>query len=303
MNGTHTILASAWLAMAGGLFGLSFRIVRRAALVRPALGNRGLKRARALSEGVFFARIEPLLRHTAAWMGDLHVPRLRTSIARDLRRSGDYLGLCEDELLAMSLLSGISFAIVMAFITSALQLSQLCVVSALVLGAMLPVFRVKAVASARASSVTRSLPGVIELAAMCMGAGLDFPRALRRIVESAADSSQAIIEELRRVLQELDLGHTRRAAMAAFSERVPSDEVRELVNSVVQSEEKGTPLARVLTIQARTLRLRRSVAAEETASEAALMLIGPMSLIFLCVIALLLGPVVLRVMTGGLVSS
>jgi tight adherence protein C len=68
---------------------------------------------------------------------------------------------------------------------------------------------------------------------------------------------------------------------------------------VLQAEDKGSPLARVLTIQAQNLRLRRSVAAEEMASEAALMLVGPMTLIFLCIIALLLAPVAVRVMTGG----
>ena len=88
--------------------------------------------------------------------------------------------------------------------------------------------------------------------------------------------------------------------MEGFASRIPTDQVREFVNSVVQAEEKGSPLARVLTIQAQTQRLRRSVAAEETASEAAIMLLGPMTLIFLCVIVLLLGPVVIRFMTGGI---
>jgi tight adherence protein C len=132
-----------------------------------------------------------------------------------------------------------------------------------------------------------------------MGAGLDFPSSLRRVVDSAAEPDDPIVEELHRVLQELDLGCTRRSAMHGFATRVPSSEVRELVNSVLQAEDKGNPLARVLTIQARTLRLRRSVAAEEVASEAALMLVGPMTLIFICVIVLLLGPVAVRVMTGG----
>jgi tight adherence protein C len=88
--------------------------------------------------------------------------------------------------------------------------------------------------------------------------------------------------------------------MEGFAARVPTDQVRELVNSVVQAEARGTPLASVLTIQAQTQRLRRSIAAEETAAEAALMLLGPMTLIFLCVIVLLLGPVVVRLMTGSL---
>ena len=91
--------------------------------------------------------------------------------------------------------------------------------------------------------------------------------------------------------------------MEGFAARIPTDQVRELVNSVVQAEAKGSPLADVLTIQAQTQRLRRSVAAEETAAAAALMLLGPMTLIFLCVIVLLLGPVVVRFMTGGLVPA
>ena len=129
---------------------------------------------------------------------------------------------------------------------------------------------------------------------------MDFPAAIRRIVKSAPSQEEPIVEELARVLQELDLGQTRRGAMLGFSERVPSDDVRELVNSVVQAEDKGSPLAQVLTIQAHTLRLRRSIAAEESASDAALMLLGPMILIFACIIVLLLGPVLLRAMTGTL---
>ena len=175
-------------------------------------------------------------------------------------------------------------------------------VAAILLGGLVPWLRVRAVALGRAKRVTRGLPGVIELVAMCMGAGLDFPSSLRRIVQSATDAREPIVEELQRVLQELDLGCTRKAAMSSFAARVPSAEVRELVNSVLQAEDRGSPLARVLTIQAQTLRLRRSVAAEEAASSAALMLVGPMTLIFLCVIVLLLGPVAVRVMTGGFAS-
>jgi tight adherence protein C len=183
--------------------------------------------------------------------------------------------------------------------SAVVDLPDWCVVAAFVLGMLLPWFRLRAVARDRVERVTRSLPGIIELAAMCMGAGLDFPSSLRRVVDSAAEPNDPIVEELHRVLQELDLGCTRRSAMLGFATRVPSNEVRELVSSVLQAEDKGNPLARVLTIQARTLRLRRSVAAEEVASEAALMLVGPMTLIFICVIVLLLGPVAVRVMTGG----
>jgi tight adherence protein C len=133
-----------------------------------------------------------------------------------------------------------------------------------------------------------------------MSAGLDFPGSLRRIVGSAPDSAEPIVEELFRVLQELDLGLTRRSALERLANRVPTDQVRELASAIVQAEQKGSPLGPVLSIQAQTQRLRRSIAAEQIASDAALMLMGPMTLIFLCVIVLLLGPVVVRLMTGGL---
>jgi tight adherence protein C len=201
--------------------------------------------------------------------------------------------------MAMCVLCGLGLGTVGILLCEALMLPGLLAACALGLGLMAPWFRVLAVARARARSVSRGLPGTVELAAMCMSAGLDFPGSLRRIVDSAADPDDPVIEEFSRVLQELDLGHTRRSAMEGFAVRVPIDQVRELVNSVVQAEAKGNPLANVLTVQAQTQRLRRSIAAEETAAEAALMLLGPMTLIFLCVIVLLLGPVAVRFMTGG----
>ncbi|UCF46447.1 MAG: type II secretion system F family protein [Myxococcales bacterium] len=210
------------------------------------------------------------------------------------------MGLSEDELIALCALCGLCLGAASWVLAELLGLPRMLVVGALCLGVTAPWFRAVAVAQARARSIDRGLPGAVELAAMCMSAGLDFPGSLRRIVSSAADPSQPVIEEFSRVLQELDLGHTRRNAMEGLAARVPTDQVREFVNSVVQAEDKGSPLASVLTIQAQTQRLRRSIAAEETASEAALMLLGPMTLIFVCVIVLLLGPVVVRFMTGGL---
>jgi tight adherence protein C len=214
--------------------------------------------------------------------------------------AGDYLGLSGDELIAACLLGGAGLGGAALLICNLLSVHGLFALIGLGLGFFVPWFRIAAVAQLRARTVGRALPSAVELAAMCMSAGLDFPGSLRRIVDSASDPSVPVIEEFSRVLQELDLGHTRRSAMERFALRVPTDQVRELVNSVIQAEQKGTPLATVLTIQAQTQRLRRSIAAEETASEAALLLLGPMTLIFLCVIVILLGPVVVRFMTGGL---
>ncbi|MGB9337892.1 MAG: type II secretion system F family protein [Polyangiales bacterium] len=293
-------LALVFVTVLGGAAALAFQLSKMPLAARPTLGARGLNRSRALRRGGVFAWFEPTIRLLAAWLALLGIERLRERARRSLSHAGDYLGLSADELIALCLLSGFGFGFGALMVCQCMDLPWPLAIGGLCLGAVVPWFRVLGVAQARARGVGRGLPGAVELASMCMSAGLDFPGSLRRIVDSASDPSDPVIEEFARVLQELDLGHTRRRAMEGFAARVPTDQVREFVNSVVQAEEKGSPLANVLTIQAQTQRLRRSIAAEETASEAALMLLGPMTLIFVCVIVLLLGPVVVRFMTGGL---
>ncbi len=276
-----------------------FWIASIPATERPTLGYRGAKRAAALQQHGLFALVEPALRIVAGWVSLLPLDRLRHPLRDDLLRAGEPLGLSEDELLAVSAASGLALGSTAFLLCVLAELPRGLLLASLTLGAASPWLRVASTARGRMRSINRRLPAAIELAAMCMGAGLDFPGSLKRIVGCAAQPDEPIIEELGRILQELDLGRTRKSAMEAFAKRVPTEQVRELVSSVAQAEEKGSPLSNVLSIQAQTQRLRRSVAAEETASGAALMLLGPMTLIFLCVIVLLLGPVIVRFVAGG----
>ena len=293
-------LALTFFAIVGGVSCVVFQLAKLSPTERPTLGARGLKRGAALSRSPLFALAEPMLRVLASWAALLPLERVRAPMRTSLGQAGDYLGLSDDELIAICALAGVSTGCAALAACKLMGMPLLLALAAMCLSVLVPWFRILGIARARARSVGRGLPAAVELASMCMSAGLDFPGSLRRIVDSASDSSDPVIEEFARVLQELDLGHTRRSAMQGFAARVPTDQVREFVSSVVQAESKGSPLASVLTIQAQTQRLRRSIAAEETASEAALMLLGPMTLIFLCVIVLLLGPVVVRFMTGGL---
>lgn len=296
------LLVTGSIALLVGLFIWALELFSKSLAPRPTLGVRGLKRARALRKRSLFAFVEPSIRYVAARVSGSRFVAMRYRLRRLTVESGDYLGLSEDELLACSVLSGVGAVAVFAVLRFFVDVSAIWAPMFATVGMVFPYLRIRAVARARIHCVTRGLPSVIELAAMCMGAGLDFPSSLRRVMESAPDPDEPIIEEIGRMLTALDLGSTRREALHAFAERVPSDEVRELVNSATQAEDKGSPLARTLTIQAQTLRLRRSVSAEEAASGAALMLVGPTALIFLCVIALLLGPVVVRFMAGGVAA-
>jgi len=162
------------------------------------------------------------------------------------------------------------------------------------LGAALPYFAVSGEHTRRMKQINRGLPYAADLLALAMSAGQDFPGAVRQVVEKSSDPDDALVEEFSRILQELQVGMTRRQALLAFSERAPLESVNEFVAAIVQAEERGNPVAEVLQIQAGVSRMRRSVKAEEAAAKAGVQMVGPLFLLFFCIMLLVMGPMVLQ---------
>lgn len=287
-----------------GLLGLALAIAGHAlarvpAARTPALGLRGLKRKQALGRGGLFATIEPLMRFVAGLIARLPIARARRRAEAQLVQAGDLLGLTGDEHLALSVLAACGFVLVALALPGVIGGSPAVLTILLVSGALLPHLRVSAEIQRRRRQVDRALPGAIDLAALCMGAGLDFPGTLRQIIEKSLSPDEPLHEELGRILQLLDLGRTRREALESFAERVPTEAVRDFVSSAIQAEEKGNPLAEVLRVQARMLRMRRSIHAEQAASRAGVLMIVPLMLIFGSIVLLLLGPFLMNGMNTG----
>lgn len=294
---TYGIGAAALLS--SGLFLAVHTLARNPPVTTPRLGLRGLKRQQALAEGGSFVTVEPAMRFVAGWVAHLPLGDRRRAVDEMLKHAGDWLGLTANEFIALGILGGVGFG---AFGIVAVNLAELP--SALVfffagLGAVLPYVQVTGQRARRFKEVNRSLPGSIDLASLCMGAGLDFPGSIRQIVDKAG-RKDALVEELAFILQELELGRTRRQALENFADRVPTEAVRDFVGTVIQAEEKGNPLAEVLRIQANMLRMRRSVMAEEAAARAAVLMMGPLMLIFCAIVILLLGPFIVQGMQAGL---
>jgi tight adherence protein C len=130
---------------------------------------------------------------------------------------------------------------------------------------------------------------------MCVNAGLDFPGALHAITHHA-DKSDLVGQELIRVLAALQLGRTRKQALSELERRVPIEAIRSFVRELTQAEEKGTPIAEALSAQARINRGERSIAAEEAAARAGVLMILPMMILLGCIILMLMGPFIV----GGL---
>lgn len=275
-----------------------FTLARNPPVDTPRLGARGLKRQQALAKGGVFATLEPMMRFTAGWVAHLPLGDRRRKIDEMLKHAGDWLGLTANEFVALSAISALGLGILGLALVTIAELPVVLVIFFAGLGSALPYIQASGELQRRFKEVNRALPSAIDLASLCMGAGLDFPGSIRQIVDKAG-RRDSLVEELAWILQELELGRTRRQALENFADRVPTEAVRDFVGTVVQSEEKGNPLAEVLRIQATMLRMRRSVMAEEAAARAAVLMMGPLMLIFCAIIIVLLGPFIVNSMQSG----
>ncbi len=228
--------------------------------------------------------------------------RLRPRQEKALLQGDYYLGLTPDELSALCLISSVGLGVSVFGISAGIEVlkggpvQKAYVFAAIgaVFGLLVPVLQLQEVIRSRMKVIARGLPHAIEVVAMCLGAGLDFPGALRQLTTDKQGEGDALSRELSVILEQLHLGHTRKAALRHFAERVPSDAVRDFVNAVVQAEEKGNPLAHVIQVQGRILSQRRSVAAEEAAARAGVLMIVPMMILVTCILLLLLGPFMVK---------
>jgi tight adherence protein C len=161
------------------------------------------------------------------------------------------------------------------------------------LGAFLPVFWLSSQAKARQAAMERSLPDSLDLLTVCVEAGLGLDAAFRQVAEK---QHGPLADEVRQMLREIGVGKARRDALLDLAARTDLDDVRSFVNAVIQAEQLGTSLARVLRAQAQRLRTRRRQRAEQEARRAPVKMVFP--LVFCLMPSLfifILGPVIVQV--------
>ena len=292
----------AWVSLAlvaAGVGALSFALVVARAPAASRLGKRGMRRVSLAVEHPFIAAVEPFLRLLAAVFRRLPLGAARANLEHKLIRAGEPYGFGADEVLASSVVTGVLAGVGAHLWTKANGWPVWVTVLAAAFGCAIPILRLDELAKLRTRDVSRALPDAMDLFAMCMAAGLDFTGALRRYLELGARKKDALREELWLVANDIDLGHTRRQALQAFALRMPAPLVRELVSAIVQAEEKGTPLAEVLRVQAQLLRMRRSILAEEAVKRAAVTVTGPTMALVMVSIGMLMATVIMLLKQMG----
>lgn len=261
--------------------------------VASRLGRRGMKRMEALAKNESWAQVEPLVRWLGVRISRFLPERVSAHLEHQILLAGDYLGLLAEELIAICILSSLLGAALGAGVDFAAETRGLASIGFATAGALGPYLQLTTLADDRKHKIGRGLPYAVDAMTLAMSAGLDFPGAIRRFVERAV-KDDPLTEELEYLLNNLNLGHTRRAALVELAERCPSDPVKEFVHTVVQAEEKGTPLSEVLGIQATISRQRRTTRAEELAAKAGVKMALPLGLLLAALLAILVAPLLIK---------
>jgi tight adherence protein C len=150
----------------------------------------------------------------------------------------------------------------------------------------------------RQKNIRKALPDALDLLTICVEAGLGFDAAMAKVSEKwQTELSLAFA----RVIQEVQLGKLRREAMRDMAERIGIPEMTSFVAAIIQSEQLGVSMAKVLHIQADQMRMKRRQMAEEEAHKAPLKMLIPMALlIFPSLGIVLMTPAALRLVNSGL---
>jgi len=160
-----------------------------------------------------------------------------------------------------------------------------------VMGFMVPNAGIKRKIQARADTIFKDLPDIVDMLAIAVEAGSGFESALAIVCEHF---QSPLTEELSTALQEMEFGLPRKAALQALRDRVDIDIVRTLVLALLQADALGIPIGRVLKTQATEVRARRRAWAREKAAKLPIKIMFPLVLfIFPPIMALVLAPAAL----------
>jgi tight adherence protein C len=171
----------------------------------------------------------------------------------------------------------------------------------LAIGYLLPALWLRSRIRRRQDEVIKALPDALDLLTICVEAGLGFDAAMAKVAEKWENELSMAFG---RVIQEIQLGKLRREALREMEHNLEVTDITSFVAAVIQADQLGVSMAKVMRIQSEQMRIRRRQRAEEKAHQAPVKMLFPLVfLIFPAIYIVLLGPAVLVVMKSGVLGT
>jgi tight adherence protein C len=170
---------------------------------------------------------------------------------------------------------------------------------AIIVGMLLPDVLVKNAVLKRRKALLMGIPDTLDLLVICVEAGLSLDAALNRVADEIGPSCPELADELSLTAIDLGFQPDRRTALENLVQRTDMPQIRSVVNTLLQSEKFGTPLAQSLRILSNEYRNERMLRAEEKAARLPATMTVPMILFILpSLFIVLLVPAALRTIDG-----
>jgi tight adherence protein C len=188
---------------------------------------------------------------------------------------------------------GLFFGIVVFGASSGFGMGIMMGVAAAAIGFIAPDFVVNKKIRARQERLSADLPDALDLLAVSVEAGLGFDAAVAKITEQVEGP---LGEEFALTLNEMRIGESRQDALKKLAERTSIPEIAAFARAIVQADQFGISLGRILRVQAVDTRHRRQIAAEEKAMKAPVKMLFPTVIfIFPSMFIVILGPAFLNI--------
>jgi len=170
------------------------------------------------------------------------------------------------------------------------------------LGFFMPLLWLSSKIRQRQTEIIKTLPDALDLLTITVEAGMGFDGAMQKVAEKWDNQ---ISKAFSKVVQEMRLGVLRRAALKNMDTSMEVPDVTTFVAAIIQAEQLGVSIAKILRVQSEQMRIKRRQRAEEMANKAPIKMLFPMVfLIFPALFIILLGPAVLIIMeTPGLLGG
>lgn len=199
------------------------------------------------------------------------------------------------KIIIMLIMAALSFVVVG-------KVDVIFISISLAIGYIVPDFYLKQRLSKRKALISRRLPETVDLLGLCIEAGLDFVSAVKWVI--AKTPGNAMTEELSFVVEEIKWGKPRIQALRDMSHRLGILEMTTFVQTIIQADRMGTPIAEAFNIISEDARAQRFHRGQRIALQAPIKILLPLIFFIMPVIGIVIGgPILLQFMSGGLTGG
>ncbi len=166
------------------------------------------------------------------------------------------------------------------------------------LGFRYPMFYLGKKKTARIKEINKAMPDFFDTVNLLLEAGMGLDAAIAQVCQN---TKGPLSDEFKRTLEDMKLGKSRREAFYKLRKRIPSDSFQSIITSLIQADQLGIGMAKVLGNLTIRIREQRREAAREQAMKAPVKMLFPMVFfIFPSLFIVILGPMVIQLVTKGL---